>query len=41
MISLRRTVSPANLARQEMVGAGCFSSNRLDTQPRMGVVLPK
>jgi len=32
--------SPARRAHQAMVGAGRFSSNRLDTQPRIGAVLP-
>ena len=41
VISLRRTLSPASLARQIMVGAGCFLSNFLDTQPRIGAMVPQ
>jgi hypothetical protein len=41
VISPRRTLSPASLARRIMAGAGCFSSNFLDTQPRMGAMLPQ
>jgi hypothetical protein len=40
MISLHRTTSPSIRARHAMVGDGCLSSNRLDTQPEIGALLP-
>src|SRR5258708_9851373 len=40
VISLHRTTSPLSRARQTMVDDGCLSSNRLDTQPEIGALLP-
>jgi hypothetical protein len=40
VISVHRTISPVSRAPHAMVGAGRLSSNRLDTQPRIGAVLP-
>jgi hypothetical protein len=41
VISLRKTFPPFKRARQEIVGAGCFASNRRDTQPSTGAMLPR
>lgn len=40
-IRARNSHPPEIRARQTMVGAGCFSSNFLDTQPQIGDTLPE
>ena len=40
MISVHRTTSPLSRARHAIVGDGCLSSKRLDTQPEIGTPLP-